>query len=38
MLWACAKKRRCMEEYEVEGAWPRGKPKKTWGEIVEKDC
>jgi len=28
MVWACA-------EYEVEGARPRGRPKKTW--IVEKD-
>jgi len=27
---------KCME-YEVEGARPRGRPKKTW-EIVEKDC
>jgi len=25
-------------EYEVEGARPRGKPKKTGREIVEKDC
>jgi len=25
-------------EYEVEGAKPRGRPKKTWREIVEKDC
>ena len=25
-------------EYEAEGARPRGKPKKTWREIVEKDC
>ena len=24
--------------YEVEDARPRGKPKKTWTEIVEKDC
>jgi len=31
----CVKK--CME-YEVEGARPRGRPKKTWREIVEKDC
>jgi len=23
---------------EVEGARPRGRPKKTWREIVEKDC
>jgi len=28
---------KCME-YEVEGARPRGRPKKTWIEIVEKDC
>jgi len=27
----------CME-YEVEGARPRGRPQKTWREIVEKDC
>ena len=27
----------CME-YEVEGARPRGRPKKTWREIVKKDC
>jgi len=25
-------------EYKVEGARPRGRPKKTWREIVEKDC
>jgi len=25
-------------EYEVEGVRPRGRPKKTWTEIVEKDC
>jgi len=24
-------------QYEVEGARPRGRPKKTWREIVEKD-
>jgi len=29
--------KKCME-YEVEGARPRGGPKKTWREIVEKDC
>jgi len=28
--------KKCME-YEVEGARPRGRPKKTWIEIVEKD-
>jgi len=25
-------------EYEVEGTRPRGRPKKTWRETVEKDC
>jgi len=25
-------------EYEVEGAMPNGRPKKTWREIVQKDC
>jgi len=25
-------------EYEAQGARPRGRPKKTWREIVEKDC
>jgi len=25
-------------EYKVEGTRPRGRPKKTWREIVEKDC
>jgi len=29
--------KKCME-YEVEGARPKGRPKKTWREIVEKDC
>ena len=29
--------KKCME-YEGEGARPRGRPKKTWREIVEKDC
>jgi len=29
--------KKCME-YEVEGFRPRGRPKKTWREIVEKDC
>jgi len=24
--------------FEVEGIRPRGRPKKTWREIVEKDC
>jgi len=29
--------KKCME-YEVEGARPKGRPKKTCTEIVEKDC
>jgi len=29
--------KRCME-YEVEGSRPRGRPKRTWREIVQKDC
>jgi len=29
--------KKCME-YEVEGARPRGRTKKTWREIVKKDC
>jgi len=29
--------KKCLE-YEVEGARTRGRPKKTWTEIVEKNC
>jgi len=29
--------KKCME-YEVAGAMPKGRQKKTWMEIVEKDC
>ena len=29
--------KKCME-YEVEGYRPRGKPKRTWREVVPKDC
>ena len=29
--------KKCME-HEVEGTRPRGRPKKTWREIVEKHC
>ena len=29
--------KKCME-YEVDGARPRGRPKKTWTEFVEKKC
>jgi len=28
---------KCME-YEVEGSRPRGRPKRTWREIVQKNC
>ena len=27
----------CME-HEVEGSRPRGRPKKTWKEVVREDC
>jgi len=27
----------CME-YEVEGPRPKGRPKRTWREVVQKDC
>ena len=29
--------KKCME-YEVEGSRPRGRPKRTWREVVQKDC
>jgi len=29
--------KKCME-YEVEGSRPKGRPKRTWGEVVQKDC
>jgi len=29
--------KKCME-YEVENPRPRGRPKKAWREVVEKDC
>jgi len=29
--------KKCME-YEVEGSRPRGRPKKTWKQVVQKDC
>jgi len=29
--------KKCME-YEVEGFRPRGRPKRTWKEVVQKDC
>jgi len=25
-------------EYEVEGSRPRGRPKRTWREVVQRDC
>ena len=45
MVWTCVAKRRhpvdwvkkCVE-YEVEGSRPRGRPKRTWREVVQKDC
>ena len=29
--------KKCME-YEVEGPRARGRPKRTWREVAEKDC
>jgi len=29
--------KKCME-YQVEGCRPRGKPKRNWREVVQKDC
>ena len=29
--------KKCME-YEVEGSRPRGRRKRTWREVVQKDC
>jgi len=29
--------KKCME-YEVEDSRPRGRPKRTWKEFVQKDC
>ena len=25
-------------DYEVAGSRPRGRPKRTWKEVVQKDC
>jgi len=25
-------------EYEIEGSRPRGRPKRTWKEVVQNDC
>jgi len=43
MVWHVLKKEdndwvKIFMQYEVEGAKPRGRTKKTWREIVEKDC
>jgi len=29
--------KKCME-YEVEGPRPKGRPKRTWREVVQEDC
>jgi len=29
--------KKCME-YQVEGSIPRGRPKRTWKKVVQKDC
>ena len=43
MVWHVLRKegndwvKKCME-YEVECSRPRGRPKRTWREVVQKDC
>ena len=43
MVWTCFVKddndlaKKCME-YEVVGSRPRGRPKRTWLEVVQRDC
>jgi len=29
--------KKCME-YQVDGSRPRGRPKRTWREVVQNDC
>jgi len=42
MVWVCLAKKKTMigwsMEYELEGARPRGRPKRTWRGVVQKDC
>jgi len=44
MVWACAAKTRFIDwvkkciQYKVEGSRPRGITKRTWREVVQKDC
>jgi len=42
-IWACAAKRRHWLVKEMYGIWvegsrPRGRPNRTWREVVQKDC
>ena len=43
MVWHVLQKedndwvKKCME-HEVEGSIPRGTPRRTWREVVQKDC
>jgi len=42
MVWRVLRKdddwvKKCME-YEVEGPRPKGRPKRTWREVVKKVC
>ena len=30
--------KKCIMEYEAEGSRPKGRPKRTWREVVQKDC
>jgi len=40
MVWACAAKRRQWLGEEMCAVWsgPKGRQRKTWTEVVQKDC
>ena len=38
MGMCCEKKMNKCTEYEVQGPRPRGRPKRTWREVVKEDC
>jgi len=37
-VWCLGEENKKCMEYEVEGSRPRGRPKMTWKEVVQKDC
>jgi len=38
MGMCCEKMMNKCTEYEVQGPRPRGRPKRTWREVVREDC